>query len=137
MNTLTKNLLLGSMTTLIIFLFNSCKRRINFKHSKVTPAAEGYVKVKKDKNNNHFIKIRISNLAAVESLQLLKTTYIVWMQTDKRTTENLGQVKSSNKLNVTFETVSSHKPIQIFISAEENEDAQYPGETIVLTTNKF
>jgi len=137
MNKLTKNLLLGSFATLILFTFNSCTKKIDFEPSKTTPAAEGYVKVKKDKNNNYDIKIRISNLAAVESLQQSKSTYVVWMETDKQTIENLGQVKSSKKLNVTFETVSSSKPVKIFITAEKNGSDEFPGKMVVLTTARF
>jgi hypothetical protein len=103
----------------------------------MTPAAEGYVKVKKDNNNNYVVKIRISNLAAVENLQHSNTTYVVWMKTDKQTTENLGQVKSSNKLNVTFETVSSSKPVKIFITAEKDGSVDFPGNQVVLATAVF
>ncbi|MBN1340997.1 MAG: hypothetical protein JXA03_16835 [Bacteroidales bacterium] len=134
MKTLTKNLLLGVFTILIIFSFNSCTKRNDFLPSTMTPAAAGYVKVKKDKNNNYVIKIRISNLAAVESLQQSKNTYVVWMETDKKTNENLGQVKSSNNLNVTFETVSSSKPVKIFITAEEDGSKEFPGNVVVLST---
>ena len=137
MKTLTKRIVIGVFSILILVSFNSCTKRNDFLPSTVTPAAEGYVKVKKDKNNNYDINIRISNLAAVESLQKSKSTYVVWMETDQQTTENIGQVKSSNKLNVTFETVSSSKPVKIFITAEEDGSCEYPGKQVVLSTAKF
>ena len=135
--TLTKKLLLGVVATLILFSFGSCTKKNEFLPSTVTPAATGYVKVKKDKNNNYVINIRISNLAAVESLQQSKSTYVVWMETDQQATENLGQVKSSKKLNVTFETVSSSKPVKIFITAEEDGSDDFPGKQVVLSTNEL
>jgi len=64
-------------------------------------------------------------------------TYVVWMVTDRETTENIGRINSSNILNVSFEAVSSFQPIKIFITAEENESTQVPDEKIVLTTDNF
>jgi hypothetical protein len=137
MKILTKKIVLGAFSILILLSFNSCTKRNDFLPSTVAPAAKGYVKVKKDKNNNYVISIRISNLAAVESLQQSKSTYVVWMDTDQQTTENIGLVKSSNKLNVTFETVSSSKPVKIFITAEEEGNDEFPGKQVVLSTAKI
>jgi len=134
---LTKNILIGILTTMMIVSFTSCARKLVFLKSSVTPAAEGYVKVKTDKNNNYVIQINLSNLAEIDRLQPPKKTYVIWILTDQESTQNIGRITSSNKLNATFETVSSYKPIKVFITAEEDADAQYPGETIVLTTEKF
>jgi len=137
LKTQTKNLFLGILTTMMIFSFISCSTKALFLTSSVVPAAEGYVKVKKDKNNNYVIQMQISNLAGVERLQPAKQTYVVWMVTDQGITKNIGRVNSSNNLKVSFETVSSFKPTQIFITAEDNESAQYPGDQVVISTDKF
>ena len=121
----------------MIVSFTSCTKKVVFLKSSVVPAAEGYVKVKTDQNNNYIIKIDLSNLAGIDRLQPSKKTYVIWMLTDQETPENIGRVSTSNNLNATFETVSSYKPTKIFITAEENGEAQYPGETIVLTTDRF
>lgn len=134
---LTKNILIGILTIVMIVSFTSCSKKLVFLKSSVTPAAEGYVTVKKDKNNNYVIQIKLSNLAGIERLQPPKKSYVIWMHTDQESTENLGRITSSNKLNATFETVTSYKPIIVFITAEEDADAQQPGNTIVLTTEKF
>jgi len=137
LKTQTKNFFLGILTTMMIFSFISCSTKALFLTSSVVPAAEGYVKVKKDKNNNYVIQMQISNLAGVERLQPAKQTYVVWMVTDQGITKNIGRVNSSNNLKVSFETVSSFKPTQIFITAEDNESAQYPGDQVVISTEKF
>jgi hypothetical protein len=137
LKTQTKNFFLGILMTMMIFSFISCSTKAIFLTSSVVPAAEGYVKVKKDNNNNYVIQMQISNLAGVERLQPAKQTYVVWMVTDQGITKNIGRVNSSNNLKVSFETVSSFKPIQIFITAEDNESAQYPGEQVVISTEKF
>lgn len=141
LNTLTKNIFLGVLTTMMIFPFTSFAKKIPFLASSVTPAARGYVKIKKDNNKNYVIKIHISDLAEIERIQPTKQTYVVWMVTDREITKNIGRVKSSknisNNLTGYFETVSSFQPTKIFITAEADESVQVPGEQVVLTTDRF
>jgi len=139
---LIKNILLGTLTTMMIFSFTACTRKMTFLTSSVVPAAKGYVTVKRDNNKNYVIRIHISNLAEATRLQPSKQTYVVWMVTDQQKTENMGQLNSSTslfskELKASFETVSSSKPTKIFISAENDGSIQYPGEQVVLSTNSF
>lgn len=136
-----KNMLLG-LTATTLFLFASCSKKISFLTSSVVPAARGDVTVKRDKNKNYVIALDISDLAEVNRLQPAKETYVVWIETDSQIVRNVGQIKSSTsllskKLRASFETVSSYQPYKIFITAENNPSAPYPGEQIVLSTNRF
>jgi hypothetical protein len=142
LNKLIKNILLGALTTIMIFSFTACTRKIPFLTSLVVPAAKGYIIVRRDNNKNYVIRIHISNLAEATRLQPSKQTYVVWMVTDRQKTENIGQLNSSTsflskELKASFETVSSSKPTKIFISAENDGSIQYPGEQVVLSTNSF
>ena len=67
--------------------FSLDAKKIPFVQSSIAPAAEGYVKVKKDNNNNIVIKIRIKNMAEIESLDPAKKTYVVWMVTESENNE--------------------------------------------------
>lgn len=134
LNTLTKTLFLWVLATVIIFSFYSCAKKTPFLTSSVVPAAEGDVTVKKDKNNNYVIKIKISNLAEIDRLQPPKKGYVIWMEWEQGFAKNIGLVSSSTQLNVSFETLSTLRPTRIFITAEEDEKVQYPGSMIVLTT---
>jgi len=141
LNKLTKNIFLGILIPIMIFSFTSCAVRSTFLTSSVVPAAEGKVKIKRDKNQNYVIKIYVSNLAEVERLLTSKHNYVVWMETDQGKTENLGQLKSSRgflskKLEASLETRSSYNPAKIYITAEDNTDAEYPG-TVILSTSNF
>jgi len=137
LKTSSKNFFLGILTTMMILSFVSCSTKALFQTSSVVPAAKGQVIVKKDKNNNYVIHMKISNLAGVERLEPVRQTYVVWMLTDQGLTKNIGRVNSSSNLKVSFKTVSSFKPIQIFITTEDNESAQFPGEQVVISTEKF
>lgn len=120
----------------------ACAPKVTFLNSSVVPAAKGWVKVKQDNNKNYVIKVEIEDLAEVERLQSSKQTYVVWMETDRGNTENLGQLKSSKSFlskqkTASLETVSSFKPGKIFITAEEGINIHYPGNQIILTTDNF
>jgi hypothetical protein len=137
LNTLTKTILTGILGTAMIFSSVSCTKKILFLTSQVVPAAEGQVTVKNDKNNNYNIQMQITNLADISRLQPEKKSYIVWMETGDNFAKNIGRITSSNKLKVSFETVSTMRPNKIFITAEEDETTQYPGSMVVLTTDRF
>lgn len=81
-------------------------------------------------------------MAEVKRLEPSRNVYVVWMETDESQIKNIGRIKSdsnfmSSKLKADFETVTAFKPSKIFITAEDNPDAQSPGSQLVLETNKF
>ena len=142
LNTLTNKIFLGIFALLTLLSFDVSAKKVQFQNSSVVPAARGFVKINRDKNRNFAINIIIFNLAEVSRIESSKQNYIVWLVTDDATTMNMGIIKSSTgflskKLKATFETVSSLKPIQIFITTENDTSSQYPGTQVVLSTNKF
>lgn len=141
-NFLSRNILLGATLALLLLSLTSCAKKITFQTSSVVPAARGNVTIDKDNNNNYAVKIRINNLAEVKRLEPSRIAYVVWMETDASQIKNIGQIKSdtkfiSSKLKATFETVTASKPTKIFITTEENPDVQYPGNQLILETNRF
>ena len=142
LNNRKKNICMGIFILLIVYTLNSCSTSVKFLNSSVVPAARGSVKIKTDNNKNYSIQISVTDLAEVTRLQPSKLTYIVWMVTDRDLTKNIGQLKSSKnfmskQLKGSFKTVSSDKPVKIFITAEDDAAVQYPGEQVVLTTDRF
>jgi hypothetical protein len=129
-------------TKLSNLMKNLFAKKVGFLTSSIVPAARGYIKVKRDTNENYIIQVRISNLAEVNRLQPSKQVYVVWMITDHERTDNIGQINSSTtflstKLKASFKKVSASKPIKIFITAEEDAITQTPNEQIILSTDRF
>jgi hypothetical protein len=121
----------------MVFLGSSCSKPTTFLTSTVVPAAEGTIKLKKDKNKNYNIEIKLDNLAEVERLQPPRKVYVVWMENEEGRVKNLGQINSSHegltkKLKASFETVSPFKPTKIYITAEEESNVNYPSTMVVL-----
>ncbi len=136
LKSVTKNIFLGILVSLMILSFTSCATKMVFSNSPIVPGARGTVKVKSDKNKNYTIQIEISYLAEIEKLQPPKHTYVVWSVTKHELAKNLGRITSSKNLKASFKTVSSIKPTKIFITAEDDGNVQYPGSMVVLSTSK-
>jgi hypothetical protein len=127
---------------LTMMLITSCARNTSFLNSSVVPAAQGTVKVKTDKNKNYVIQVQIKDLADASRLTPAKQNYVVWMETDQGRLENLGNLKSSKsfmskQMSAKLETVSSFKPIKVFVTAENDANVQYPDRLVVLSTDNF
>lgn len=142
MNVFSSKFVQAVFAVTIVMLTMSCSRKISFLNSAVVPAARGFVKVKKDNNQNYVIQVEVNNLAEVERLQPARKAYVVWMETTEEAVKNMGQIKSatkmlSSKLNASFHTVSVLKPTKIFITAEDESGIQYPANPVVLTTEGF
>ena len=141
-STLAKSIFISSAAIIAFIFMTSCARKAVFQVSPVVPAARGYTKVKKDYNKNYNIYISLENLAEPERLTPAKKTYVVWLLSNDNSTKNVGQVKTSTSLlshtlRGTFETVSSSKPVRVFITAEDDATVQIPGLMMVMTTNSF
>jgi len=138
----SKVILLGTSATLLLLSFTTYVKKIMFLASAVVPAARGQVTIKKDRNENYVLKIKIDDLVEVKTLEPLKNMYIVWMETEELMVKNMGQIISdtrciSSKLKASFETVTAFRPTKIFITAEDNAEIQYPGTQFVLETKRF
>ena len=114
---------------LLIFLatLGSCSTSVKFPVSSIAPAAEGVAKIKKDKNNNYAMELSVKYLANPERLNPPRKHYVVWISTDRDKSINLGMLVSDNKNKASLKSVSSSKPTQIFVTAEDAGDVKWPG----------
>ncbi len=136
MNRFIKNYILTIALATVILSLSSCATKVPFLTSSVVPAARGIVKLSTDKNNNYVITLEVSNLAEPNRLQPPGNTYMVRLVTDDNYTRNIGQIEETKKLKASLETVSSSKPIKVFITTEDDPSTQYPS-TVVLTTGNL
>lgn len=138
---LVNKFLPGILVLALMLLLQSCASKYAFQTSSIVPAAEGSVKVSKDNNHNYGIHVNLFNLAEPQNLQPARQIYVVWMESEQQMVKNIGQINSSagmlsKRLKASFETVSPVKPIRIFITAENDQNVQYPGLEII-TTERF
>lgn len=136
------HLLLIVLMMVAMLSITSCSSKAAFQTSSVIPAARGYVNVKQDRDQNYIIQVKLDYLSEADRLDPPKKTYVIWMESSKNATKNIGQINSStgfmsNNLKADFETSSSYKPERIYITAEDDGTVSYPGPVIVLTTGKL
>ncbi len=122
----------------MIFLFNSCARKVGYVTSSVVPAAQGKVKVKKDNNDNYAIDINVRHLAAPDHLPQPKNVYMVWRATESNCVQNLGQLNTSSSLisstlKASMNAITPYKPKLLFITGADAGTVQAPGDYRVLT----
>ena len=134
-----KNIFLFTAVIFSLFTLVSCSNKMSFQTSNVVPAAQGNVKVKKDNNNNYHINLSIKRLANPSRLSPSKNVYVVWMNSDGNNAKNIGQIKTSSSLlsktlKSSLKTVSTSKPTNFFITAENDANIQYPSGEVVLKT---
>jgi len=129
-----KHVVAGIVLGSSLYLLSSCAVKENFQVSSLQPAARGNVKITKDNNNNYVIRVNVSNLAELERLQADKDSYVVWLKTSDGNTKNLGQLNVSKSLDASLTTISPYEPDQIFITAENDNEVQYPGSMVILAT---
>lgn len=133
--------LINTFSTLVLlgFILVSCARKMNFAPSSVVPAATGSVKIKKDKNNNYIVTVNVVNLADPKNLNPSRSVYVVWLEDDRNSTKNIGQITTSSSmfskaLKGEVEATATSMPSRVFITAEDDGNVQYPGSQMVLTT---
>lgn len=139
-NLKASRVILLACITMLAISFASCARKLTFGTSNVVPAAEGYVKIKSDKNRNNVIELSVRNLADPKRLNPPRRYYVVWMETQSNGTKNIGTLTSSSgifssKLKSSLKTVTPFKPTGFLITAEDNSTAQFPGGYVVMRTN--
>jgi hypothetical protein len=142
LNLTSKKIAIALFLFVTVISYTSCAKKVTFQTSSAVPAARGDVKVKKDNNKNYLIQIELQNLAEVSRLEPSKKAYVVWMETEDSMVKNIGQIKSdskflSSKLKASFETVTAIKPSKIYITAEDDTDVQFPGNQLIMETNRF
>jgi hypothetical protein len=110
----------------VTIIISSCASKLNFPVSNVTPGANISAKIKKDNNGNNEINIISKYLTSPDRLTPPRSYYLVWLQTESNGLINLGQLETDSSTKATFRTVTAYKPLEIFITAEDNNALKYP-----------
>ncbi|TDE15190.1 hypothetical protein [Dyadobacter psychrotolerans] len=123
----------------MLIAFSSCSKKFIFTESAIVPAANGTIKVKKDKNENYQVDLTVTNLAPADKLVESRNTYVLWANTSGNGTKNLGQLKNvkrlfSKTLRSELKTATPFEPESFFITAENKADINYPDGQVVLKT---
>lgn len=116
-----------NLSIIIAFmLLTSCASTAKFPVSSTVPAADITVKKKQDKHKNYVIELTAHNLAEPNRLNPPKNNYSVWIITSDDVTKNLGQLTNKNAKKAILKTTTPFDVKEIFITAEEQGNLNYP-----------
>lgn len=102
--------------------------------SSIVPAALGQVNIDKDKNGNTTVRITVEHLANPQNLTPAADVYVVWFQDRDGNPEKRGQLKVDKNLKAKFESVTTAKSFDLFITGELDKSTKVPGGTEVFRT---
>lgn len=110
----------------LIVIVSSCATSAKFPISTVVPAAEITLKKKQDKQNNYVIELVAKNLAKASRVDPSKNNYSVWILSDNGELKNIGQLINKNAEKAVLETSTPFTVKEIFITAEEQGNLNFP-----------
>lgn len=105
----------------VVALMTSCASIAIFPVSTIVPAADITAKTKKQFKPNYLVTITANNLAASDRLNPPKKTYVIWVVSESGITRNVGYFTPKNAAKSTYKASFPYKPIEIFITAEDND----------------
>jgi Flp pilus assembly protein CpaB len=110
----------------VLVILTSCVSKIKFPVSQITPAADISAKIKKQEAPNYQVSITANNLANSERLEPSKKIYVIWATSEAGITRNAGHFTHKNAEKATYKSSFPYKPIEIFITAEDDEGVCQP-----------
>ena len=113
---------------------SACASTANFPVSSTVPAADITATKKHDKNKNFVIEVTAINLAEASRLNPPKNNYSVWIVVENGITKNVGQLINKNAKKATLKTTTPFNVKEIFITAEEQGNLNYPVGTEISRT---
>jgi hypothetical protein len=104
-----------------IAFMTSCSSTAKFPVSQIVPVADITAKTHKQSKTNYLVTLTANNLAAVERLSPEKKYYVIWVVSKSGVTRNVGYFTPKNAVKSTYKASFPYKPMEIFITAEDEE----------------
>jgi hypothetical protein len=123
------------LALLLVCTISEASKKYPVTASSAVPAAKGEVSVDTDKNGNMQVHLWVEHLANPQNLTPSASAYVVWVQDKNERAENKGQMKLDKNLKGTFETVTSAKSFDLFVTGEKDSNTKTPAGQEVLRTS--
>jgi hypothetical protein len=114
------------LALLLVCAVAEASRKYPVTASSAVPAAKGEVSVDTDKNGNVKVHLWVEHLANPQNLTPAGSVYVVWLQDKNERPENKGQMKMDKNLKGTFDTVTSTKSFELFVTGEKDSSTKIP-----------
>ena len=98
------------------------------------PASEGSALASKGSNGNTALTIRVKHLAPASRIAEEAQVYVVWVEPEGGTPQNVGVLTVDRELEGTLSTLTPHRKFRVVITPEANGQVQEPSGNEVFTT---
>ena len=104
------------------------------------PAAQGAVSIKDADNGNMKLAVSVKHMAPPEKVATGASSYVVWLKplatgTENEAPQNLGALAVNKDQEGEFDTMTSYRQFDIFVTAEPQPGSMAPtGEQLLSTT---
>jgi len=119
------------------FLVNSCGTTVNFPVSDYLPAADVKAKIKKDENNIFEVTVKADHMAEPKRLTPPQKRYIVWIVDIDGANHKIGELDPDKSKEAELNTMTPYEPVQLFITAEDRKNPDWPSTYIVFKSEIF
>lgn len=124
--------LVGTVIAAVLLLGTACSRKVRMTPATSVPAAMGVAKLKKDKNGNTIVDLKVQHLARPDSLTPPQSVYIVWIQPRGGQVMKEGVLRVDDNLRGEFKTPAPSHNFDIFVTAESGPTVTQPSGPEVL-----
>ena len=118
-----------------IWPFGGGGRTFHLMSGTSAPGARGTVQVKNGDNSNTILDVKVHALANPSTLTPAENVYVVWIEPPGQSPQNLGQITVNQKEDGELHTVTASQRFHIFITAEQNANAQMPQGPRILSAD--
>jgi hypothetical protein len=104
------------------------------------PAAQGAVSVKDSDNGNVKLEVQVKHMGPPEKVATGASSYVVWLKplatgNDNEAPQNLGALAVNKDQEGEFNTTTSYRQFDLFVTAEPQAGSMAPtGEQLLSTT---
>ncbi len=104
--------------------------------SPAVPAASGEITTSDEGGNGNLkLKIEVKHLAPPAKVERTATVYVVWVEREGGTPQNIGALRVSKELTGSLDTVTPFHRFNLVITAEEDPAAVFPkGPRVLFAT---
>lgn len=115
--------------------FGGGGRKVHMMAGTATPGAQATIVIKQGKNNNEELDIKAQALAPPSSLNPAENVYVVWIQPPGQAPQNHGRLEVNQNEQAELHTETPYRRFKVFITAEQNPQAQMPMGPKVLSAD--
>jgi hypothetical protein len=98
------------------------------------PAAEGKVRVRVDRDDNHIVELAFEHLAPAKQAFAGTAMYVLWLVPDGGAPQCVGVIEVDGELHAALTLTTPYEDFDLVVTAEQHGAPRWPSENWAFTT---